>query len=269
MVVAVADAPPRRDAVDQLASIGQHDPAPVRPHDGQRRRGDLHLAIRQPDVGQARSYQGRRIGPVNHVQPRRSGREAEPCASVLQVPRQPRQRMDRDIRTAENPQALDRLGQSHALGRFGHDDRAHGHTAAAHCREGRERMAERAQVSAGDEDRRIAQLDDQVEARRIRGHRRHHAPRAFDQPDRTIAVRILAAEPHDFRECHQSPLAPRRQVRRDRGRGTAMARSRRSASSVGAIPRLLRMIAGSLSGIILRRSPTRPASGRRPVAPWP
>ena len=50
VIVAVADAPPRRDAVDQLAAVGQNDPAAVRPHDGQRRRGDLHLAVGEPDV---------------------------------------------------------------------------------------------------------------------------------------------------------------------------------------------------------------------------
>ena len=50
VIVAVADAPPRRDAVDQLAAVGQHDAAAVRPYDGQRRRGDLHLAIGEPDM---------------------------------------------------------------------------------------------------------------------------------------------------------------------------------------------------------------------------
>ena len=50
VIVAMADAPPRRDAVDQLAAIGQNDAAAVRPHDGQRRRRDLHLAVGKPDV---------------------------------------------------------------------------------------------------------------------------------------------------------------------------------------------------------------------------
>ena len=51
MVVPVAGAPPGRDAIDQLAAVGQDDPAALGPDHGQRRRRHLHLAIRQPDVG--------------------------------------------------------------------------------------------------------------------------------------------------------------------------------------------------------------------------
>ena len=38
MIVAVARGPPRRDAVDQFASISQHDPAALRRGDGKRKR---------------------------------------------------------------------------------------------------------------------------------------------------------------------------------------------------------------------------------------
>ena len=37
VIVSMADAPPRRDAIDELAAVGQHDPAAARPHDRQGR----------------------------------------------------------------------------------------------------------------------------------------------------------------------------------------------------------------------------------------
>ena len=53
MVVAVAGGPPRGDAVDQFAAVGQHDAAAVRRGDRKRRRRGLHLRIGQPDVIEA------------------------------------------------------------------------------------------------------------------------------------------------------------------------------------------------------------------------
>ena len=50
MIVAVARGPPRRDAVDQFASISQHDPAAVRRCNGKRKGRRLHLRIGQPDM---------------------------------------------------------------------------------------------------------------------------------------------------------------------------------------------------------------------------
>ena len=50
MVVAVAGRPPGRDAVDQLAAVGEHDAAAVGAHHRQRRRRRLHLRVGQPDV---------------------------------------------------------------------------------------------------------------------------------------------------------------------------------------------------------------------------
>jgi hypothetical protein len=45
VVISVASAPPRRDAVDQLAAVRQDDPAALGPDHRQRRRRNLHLAI--------------------------------------------------------------------------------------------------------------------------------------------------------------------------------------------------------------------------------
>ncbi len=50
MVIAVAGGPPGRDAVDQLAAVGQRDAAAVGAHHRQRRSHGLHLRIRQPDM---------------------------------------------------------------------------------------------------------------------------------------------------------------------------------------------------------------------------
>ena len=53
MIVAVAGGPPRRDAVDQFAPVGEHDArACVRTTGSGAPRG-LHLRIGQPDVRQA------------------------------------------------------------------------------------------------------------------------------------------------------------------------------------------------------------------------
>ncbi len=54
MVVAVAGRPPRRHAVDQLAPVRDHDAAALGARDRERRRGRLHLCIRQPDMRPAR-----------------------------------------------------------------------------------------------------------------------------------------------------------------------------------------------------------------------
>ena len=54
MVVAVAGGPPGRDAVDQLAPVGQHDAAALGARDRQRRPRGLHLRIGQPDMGEPR-----------------------------------------------------------------------------------------------------------------------------------------------------------------------------------------------------------------------
>ena len=50
VIVAVADAPPRRDTIDQFAAVGQDDAAAVCPHRNQRGWGELHLAVGQPDM---------------------------------------------------------------------------------------------------------------------------------------------------------------------------------------------------------------------------
>src|SRR5256885_11775560 len=47
MVVAVASGPPRGDAVDQLAPVGEHDARAMRAHHRQRRAHGLHLRIGQ------------------------------------------------------------------------------------------------------------------------------------------------------------------------------------------------------------------------------
>ena len=52
MIVAVAGGPPRRDAVDQLAPVGEHDAAALRARDRERRPRGLHLRIGQPDVAE-------------------------------------------------------------------------------------------------------------------------------------------------------------------------------------------------------------------------
>ena len=53
MIVAVAGGPPRRDAIDEFAPIGEMDARAFGPHHRQRRRRGLHLRIRQPDVFEA------------------------------------------------------------------------------------------------------------------------------------------------------------------------------------------------------------------------
>ena len=53
VVVAVAGGPPRRDAVDQLAPVLQHQAAAFGARHGQRRRRGLHLAVGAPDVRRA------------------------------------------------------------------------------------------------------------------------------------------------------------------------------------------------------------------------
>src|SRR5581483_7703122 len=54
MIVAVTGGPPGRHAVDQLASVGEHDAAAPRAHDRQRRPCGFHLRVGQPDVAQPR-----------------------------------------------------------------------------------------------------------------------------------------------------------------------------------------------------------------------
>src|SRR5207253_1517671 len=49
MVVAVAGSPPRRDAVDQFATVGEHDAAAFGARHRQRRPRELHLRVGQPD----------------------------------------------------------------------------------------------------------------------------------------------------------------------------------------------------------------------------
>ena len=51
MIVAVAGRPPRGDAVDQLAPVGEHDARAFGARHRQRRRRSLHLGVGQPDVG--------------------------------------------------------------------------------------------------------------------------------------------------------------------------------------------------------------------------
>ena len=53
MVIAVTGRPPRGDAVDQFAPVGQHDAAAMRCRDRKRRACGLHLRIGQPDVVEA------------------------------------------------------------------------------------------------------------------------------------------------------------------------------------------------------------------------
>jgi hypothetical protein len=55
MVVAVACRPPRRDAVDELAAVGEVEANSVGALDDERRRRGLHLPIRQPETTQTRS----------------------------------------------------------------------------------------------------------------------------------------------------------------------------------------------------------------------
>ena len=52
MVVAVAGGPPRRDAVDELAAVGEIQPHAVGALDDERRRRRFHLPIRQPEMTQ-------------------------------------------------------------------------------------------------------------------------------------------------------------------------------------------------------------------------
>src|SRR5262249_35327171 len=52
MVIAVAGGPPRGDAVDEFAAIGEHDAAALRADDRQRQRRALHLRVGQPDMGE-------------------------------------------------------------------------------------------------------------------------------------------------------------------------------------------------------------------------
>ena len=54
MVVAVAGGPPRRDAIDELAAVGEIKPYSVRALDDERRRRGFHLPIRQPQMTQTR-----------------------------------------------------------------------------------------------------------------------------------------------------------------------------------------------------------------------
>jgi hypothetical protein len=51
MVVAVAGRPPRGDAVDQLAPVGEHDPRAMGAHHRHGRWRSFHLGVRQPDMG--------------------------------------------------------------------------------------------------------------------------------------------------------------------------------------------------------------------------
>ena len=62
MIIAVAGGPPRGDAVDQFAPVGEHDAAALGARDRQRRPRRLHLRIGQPDVVEAgRVPAGRRV----------------------------------------------------------------------------------------------------------------------------------------------------------------------------------------------------------------
>ena len=54
VVVAVARRPPRRDAVDELAAVGEIQPHTVGTLDDERRRRGFHLPIRQPQMAQSR-----------------------------------------------------------------------------------------------------------------------------------------------------------------------------------------------------------------------
>ena len=63
MIIAVAGGPPRGDAVDQFAPVGQHDAAAMGAGDRQRRPHGLHLRIGQPDVAPGPpAYQSARRG---------------------------------------------------------------------------------------------------------------------------------------------------------------------------------------------------------------
>jgi hypothetical protein len=59
VVVAVAGGPPRGHAVDEFASVCEHNARPVRARDRKRRQHGLHLRVGQPDVRQARLIPGR------------------------------------------------------------------------------------------------------------------------------------------------------------------------------------------------------------------
>ncbi len=81
MVVAVAGGPPRGDAVDQLAPVGEIDAAALGARHGERRRRRLHLRVGQPEMREALEPGGQsRPSPsMTRTRHRRPGR-ARPSA---------------------------------------------------------------------------------------------------------------------------------------------------------------------------------------------
>ena len=176
VIVAVADAPPRRDAVDQLAAVGQDDAAAVRPHDGQGRRGDLHLAVGEPDVRKAvfipvvvhescriRSVVGSRVSVIDQVAKSRQRRSGAPFLFVAA------RSLGRAYSGTSAPANWRRLSTVSTSPTLCSDSET---TIASHAMprprssgERRQRVADRAQVAAGDQDDRMAQPGHQIEVR--------------------------------------------------------------------------------------------------------
>ena len=253
VVVPVADAPPRRDAVDQLAAVGQHDPAAVRP--------------RRPAGAAGRPSSGSRAARRGAVLAHTSDRRLSGASLIVGLadPESGAGRCDASVLPVPAPQASaeDRSGQSPAPNSRRPSTVSAsptpssesettiprtGTSVAIKAHERRERMTDRTQVGAGHQDHRLAEPGDQVETRRVLADRRHHAARPLDQPDRPGSARMLAAEPRDLLERDRSgPRAgPPGAARRGREPPRGDRRDRRAASA--STPRLRRISAGSLSG---------------------
>ncbi len=70
VVVAVTGGPPRRDPVDELASISEHDATAIRVSHRQRRSRRLHLRVWQPDMRKPRFVPCGPRGPLISLFPR-------------------------------------------------------------------------------------------------------------------------------------------------------------------------------------------------------
>jgi hypothetical protein len=124
VIVAVTDAPPRRDAIDQLAAVGEDDAATVCTRRGQRGGGELHLAVGKPYMRKTLFI------PV---------KEHELCRIQFWLPRvdefrctapflfivsgNSSQSRHRDVDPAKLTEAVDRVGEPDAFYRFRNDDR--------------------------------------------------------------------------------------------------------------------------------------------------
>ena len=258
VIVAVADAPPRRDAVDQLAAVGQDDAAAVRPHDRQRRRCNLHLAVGEPDVREAMFiplvvHESCRIR-VSCNDFKRPRQRKEPGATGAArhfsffASREPRQSIHRNVGPDKLSEAFDRVSKSHALLRFGDDDPSDDGSTPSQRGKGGQRMADRTQIAAGDQDDRMSPVgrsDPGRCARRRSGAITPPAPSMSSRPSFSGACSRQKAATSSIPIVRPSIRAARWGEIGAVNRQGAIAAI---ACGVGTCPRLRRIKAGSLAG---------------------